>query len=1796
MNTPHRIDELIVDLSFQRDTGADVPVDEDLLRGLVIDKLLPALDQVLSQHADGGGVWQIDTLEIDLGDIPEEELDSELPLRLQDRVRSALADLLRGSPQSAAGTGLRTIPRATADADFLKRYLRDGGIVSRVAPDALAPHEAALDRLLEGATSELLSLLRHAPMRPVFARRLAQQFPQRQLHALLRTLVPVSDADQLLQLIERFEQMLVRSEGDGAAHRNMLRVLWQHVLELALRDGTAVPELAAFASSMQTPIPPSLRSAAAQLRPAAETPVAGLAAQLLNRLALGATTAPVVAAEEAVVTPRPEMLALAEDEATVHKLTQALLQADAGLSAQWRHLLSTRPALWREALSRIGANADAWRRIAAVFPASLLDEIAALQDPDTSAAAADRSINASVMPADRLHEARMAIAQAAARDDHAAANGNLSTVPATSRTVIPVAVPGDDSYRPPGPVPATGAAIEQSDSDVAAALDLPSQQQAAWLKQWLVQVRAGERRVNAHRWTVDRLQRLINAVAALESAGIAGRHAPMLQSIALQAPRARDQQRYFALVLEQLVRGVLLDLDKIVAQCNTSGEHRAMSTMQERTGSTADTPPGIAATVNAGPADRVGTLRIAIIEALTKGDTALLALYRTKVRSRHTAQATGLSGNADDLYQLIAALANEHAGAGRTDRSMLLRAIVTHAQCSIDAERYLRYVLEDLAHERDIDFDAIDARATLDPLPAPVEPKDEPALGRTGMAALPPTDSSRLKIEPAHAADEIRERVAQALSSANAASLYPEWERLLRTHAPVLRQALHQIGARIGVWRKVAATFPASLLDEMTALLAPEAASALRSLITRDAFFESAGGAARHGDLQQWEQQLWSASFMHLLDLQRPQFNARDYVMALLSAMAGSDQVRYRRLALEWKQELLADPAAGMRLAALVNALSVFADKTPVQAVVSTSGAETSPEAQDHDSYRPSGPVSATGAAVDQSDSDVAAALDLPPQQQAAWLKQWLVQVRAGERSAAANRLTVEQLQRLINAVAALESAGIAGRHTSMLQSIALQAPRARDQQRYFALVLEQLVHGALLDLDEIVAQCNASGEDRDTSAAHETAVNPADQSGRSGAAILSAFDTSRFEAGQIHSDDATSIRKRVLQALSSANAASLYPDWERLLRTHAPALRQALHQIGAQIDVWQRIAETFPASLLDELTALLAPEAASALRPLMVRPAWLKAVHAAAGPDAHSDSVQQLWVASFMHLLRMKTAAFDAGHYTNVLLDRMAGQAAAQRRTMASAWLDAISAQASAADESSDAVARALSERLALPEPSASVSVAATNRSTDASVKSADGLHEMKKAIANAVAHEDHAALKSLLQSLPPAGPALELPGMNGDAVILHWLINSFVAAAAGGADRSTLLQAIASHVARSRNQTRYLLHVLADLVHDRVIDLDAIDELCVEPTNESVRPETVQAAAGPAPERALQVGQSAGPQSFAAPARHGFWLAQALAAHPPAVRAALSPMLHEAGTASSVDQLPRTLLRKLVTLLAGADERATQRHAWDIADIFAQCHPGVSGERIDELKWQFLFAWLFEQRRRFEPSRFSHALADYLTSRTGIAPTSDMRDLMRRRLGIEPLAPDELPELLNAAAPYLMPETVIDEAEQIYVGNAGQVLAAPYMPRLFAMLNLTEGGRFKNGEAAERAVHLLQFMTSGQSDCPEYQLGLNKILCGVKASQPIVREIEIEAHEKDVVEALIKAMIEHWKVIGNTSIDGLRESFLQRPGSLHMKDDAWYLTVQAGAFDMLLDRLPWSFSIIKHPWMERAVHVTWR
>ncbi|RZL40642.1 MAG: hypothetical protein EOP35_00200 [Rubrivivax sp.] len=173
-------------------------------------------------------------------------------------------------------------------------------------------------------------------------------------------------------------------------------------------------------------------------------------------------------------------------------------------------------------------------------------------------------------------------------------------------------------------------------------------------------------------------------------------------------------------------------------------------------------------------------------------------------------------------------------------------------------------------------------------------------------------------------------------------------------------------------------------------------------------------------------------------------------------------------------------------------------------------------------------------------------------------------------------------------------------------------------------------------------------------------------------------------------------------------------------------------------------------------------------------------------------------------------------------------------------------------------------------------------------------------------------------------------------------------------------------------------------------------------------------------------------------------------------------------------------------------------------------------------------------------------------------------------------------------------------DETESLAVGNAGLVLLSPYLPRLFEHLGLLARGpgpaAFVGPESAARATLLLQALASGEAAAPEPALVLNKLLCGLSLDTPVPREIDLQPGEREALDGLLGAVIQHWRILGSTSLAGLRDTFLRRSAQLDLRDEAWRLTVEPGPFDMLIDQLPWGYSTLRHPWMERVIHVDWR
>ncbi len=175
---------------------------------------------------------------------------------------------------------------------------------------------------------------------------------------------------------------------------------------------------------------------------------------------------------------------------------------------------------------------------------------------------------------------------------------------------------------------------------------------------------------------------------------------------------------------------------------------------------------------------------------------------------------------------------------------------------------------------------------------------------------------------------------------------------------------------------------------------------------------------------------------------------------------------------------------------------------------------------------------------------------------------------------------------------------------------------------------------------------------------------------------------------------------------------------------------------------------------------------------------------------------------------------------------------------------------------------------------------------------------------------------------------------------------------------------------------------------------------------------------------------------------------------------------------------------------------------------------------------------------------------------------------------------------------------ESTVAEASGYLVENAGIVLLWPYFGRLFAQLGLLDDHeRFKSVADQIRAISILQYTATGMHDFQEYQISLLKKICGMELAQPVNQAASpLLEHEQELIKSMLEGAISNWPQLGNTSVEGFRNSFLLRRGTLRLEDNTWTLRVERSGIDVLLDSIPWPITNVKLPWMDEVLYVAWR
>lgn len=164
------------------------------------------------------------------------------------------------------------------------------------------------------------------------------------------------------------------------------------------------------------------------------------------------------------------------------------------------------------------------------------------------------------------------------------------------------------------------------------------------------------------------------------------------------------------------------------------------------------------------------------------------------------------------------------------------------------------------------------------------------------------------------------------------------------------------------------------------------------------------------------------------------------------------------------------------------------------------------------------------------------------------------------------------------------------------------------------------------------------------------------------------------------------------------------------------------------------------------------------------------------------------------------------------------------------------------------------------------------------------------------------------------------------------------------------------------------------------------------------------------------------------------------------------------------------------------------------------------------------------------------------------------------------------------------------------IFVENAGLVILHPFLQTLFERLNLCKKDIWNNEKCQQKAILLLQYLVTGNEEIQEHELFLNKILCGLDQNEIVNTKLKITKTEKEQCENLLKAVLEHWTAMRNSSSIALQETFLQRKGKVEeSKENQFEIWVEEKGFDILLNQLPWGIGMIKTPWMNEFLICNW-
>ena len=88
-------------------------------------------------------------------------------------------------------------------------------------------------------------------------------------------------------------------------------------------------------------------------------------------------------------------------------------------------------------------------------------------------------------------------------------------------------------------------------------------------------------------------------------------------------------------------------------------------------------------------------------------------------------------------------------------------------------------------------------------------------------------------------------------------------------------------------------------------------------------------------------------------------------------------------------------------------------------------------------------------------------------------------------------------------------------------------------------------------------------------------------------------------------------------------------------------------------------------------------------------------------------------------------------------------------------------------------------------------------------------------------------------------------------------------------------------------------------------------------------------------------------------------------------------------------------------------------------------------------------------------------------------------------------------------------MNTNTLELQEPIDISNAGIIILAPYLNRLFTICGLINQNVFVNEQSKIKAMYLLEYAATGKINTIQHEMIVNKLLCGISFFNTIKQNI---------------------------------------------------------------------------------------